>query len=220
MLDDITILYYTAGVLPDHVAAKVRAHLFSIVRGLPIISVSQKPLDFGRNICVGDIGQSYYNCYKQILIGAKVAQTDFVICAEDDTLYPPEHFLHRPATNAFCYNKNMFYLEDEKFWHKWQTGMFACIAPAKLLIENLEARFAAAPVEPMPRSAQKYYWHEPGKTDGTPAEYFETKIPIITFNYFAGLGGKAKSTVHRPMVKKGLESWGTAHDLKKEFWNE
>ena len=125
MLDDITILYYTAGVLPDYVAAKVRAHLFSIVRGLPIISVSQKPLDFGHNICVGDIGQSYYNCYKQILIGAKAAQTDFVICAEDDTLYTPEHFLHRPASNAFCYNKNMFYLEDEKFWHKWQTGMFA-----------------------------------------------------------------------------------------------
>lgn len=220
MTNDMTILYYTAHVLPEPVATKVRAHLLETVAGLPIISVSQKPLDFGNNICVGKIGQSYYNCYKQILIGAKAAKTTYVACCEDDTLYNPEHFKWRPLGDNFGYNRNMFYLEDKKFWHKWQTGMFACVCPRELLIKNLEDRFEASPTEPLPRRSQRHYWHEPGKTDGAYMCYFESDIPLITFNYFAGLGGKAISQTHTPMVLKTLDYWGDAKTLKEKYWDE
>ena len=35
----------------------------------PIISVSQKPMDLGNNICVGDVERSSQNGYMQLLIG-------------------------------------------------------------------------------------------------------------------------------------------------------
>lgn len=70
---------------------------------LPIISVSQKPIDFGENICVGDVGTSATNCRRQLLIGAKAAKTDFICPAESDFLYPPEIFKFMPESKKRAY---------------------------------------------------------------------------------------------------------------------
>jgi len=227
-MNDLTLLYYTAHKLPDDCAERVRAHLLESGAGLPIISVSQKPLNFGENICVGEIGQSFYNCYKQIYVGVQKVKTPFVACCEDDTLYNPEHFAFRPAEDAFYYNKSMWYLEGVRkgvrrggiFWHKWQTGMFGCITRADLLLKVLKKRFDFTPEEPMPR---RHYatagWQEPGRFDGERTEFFKTKIPLITFNYFNALGGKARSVVHKPAEETYLDYWGDATKLKDNFWH-
>ena len=97
---EITLLYYSAHSLPEKVEANFRNEL----TGYPIISVTQKPINLGQNICVGEIGKSHYNCYKQILIGLREVKTEWVACVEDDTLYNLEHFSHRP--DKISYNKN------------------------------------------------------------------------------------------------------------------
>lgn len=97
--------------------------------------------------------------------------------------------------------------------------MFGCIAPTALLLKNLKARYDKYPKEP-PRSNQvASKWVEPGRFDGTRLEHFETKIPLITFNYYNGLGGKTKSVTHQPAEVTELEYWGRADTLKKWFWN-
>src|SRR3990167_3601524 len=92
---DLTVVYYTSNRIREPFGQRVRDQLLLAVSGAPIVSVSQKPLDFGDNICVGDIGHTYFNIYRQMLTGAKAARTKYVALAEDDTLYSPEHFRDR-----------------------------------------------------------------------------------------------------------------------------
>lgn len=221
-MNNLTLLYYSAHTQNPKIEASIRAELPTTY---PIVSVTQKPTDLGMNICVGEIGQSHYNAYKQMHIGAHAVKTKYVAMVEDDTLYNQEHFSFRPPTNHFYYNKSMWFLENSKrrkphsfYWHKWQTGMFACIAPTRLMLEMLTGRFEKYPQETHRRGWQKHYWHEPYKNDrlGLPnyeAKYFETDIPLVTMSYYEGLDGKKKSSAHPPAEADTIPYWGSAEKL-------
>lgn len=219
MNSNLSLLYYTANNVPGFLGENVRKHLLETNNNkYPIISVSQKPLDFGTNICVGEIGMSYYNCYKQIYLGALQIKTKYVALCEDDTLYSQEHFSHRPSSNkVFSFNKNMWYAEEVGFWNKGWVGMCTCIVSTKYLIDTLSPRFIKYPEEP--DNSFKYF-QEPGRFDKAKVEYFKTKIPVLTFNYFDALGGKAGSSTNPPIVTQFLEPWGDAWELKKKFWGK
>ena len=59
--DLCSVIYYTANTEKEPLAGNVRKRLLSVIEDLPLISVSQKPMDFGTNICVGDVGVNEYN---------------------------------------------------------------------------------------------------------------------------------------------------------------
>jgi glycosyltransferase involved in cell wall biosynthesis len=65
------ILYYTDSQLDPSLAAAVRKNLKTVAGPIPIWSVSQEPLDFGTNICVGPLPRSAQSMYQQILTGAR-----------------------------------------------------------------------------------------------------------------------------------------------------
>ena len=106
VIPDLTVIYYTANYLNNRFADRVREQLIRVIGQTPLISVSHKPMDFGENICVGDIGRSVYNIYKQVLIGARAAKTKYVATAEDDVLYSPDHYLYKPEPGTFAYDVN------------------------------------------------------------------------------------------------------------------
>jgi hypothetical protein len=225
-MNDLTLLYYTANVLSERPAENIRKYLLNVTRGeIPIVSVSQEPLKFGINICVGKIGRTYYNCYLQILTGAEEVKTKYVACVEDDTLYSMEHFNHRPFPDTFAFNGNMWYFENDKFWRKYegQSGMCGCIVETKLLKVYLEPRYKKFPEPPDNDRAQRHF-QEPGRDDkwfgieNAKTEHFFTKIPLLTFNYFAGLGGKAITREHIPIVRKNIEPYGDCDSLHNRFW--
>ncbi len=222
MNDDLTLLYYTANTIEEYLAKNVRRHLLETADNkMQIVSVSQKPIDFGTtDICVGEIGKSYYNCYKQILEGARYIKTEYTACCEDDTLYSAEHFTHRPSSkNVFSYNKNMWYTEETEYWNKGWNGMCTCIVRTQYLVETLEKRFKKFPNPANVGKRQMIaYFSEPGKRDKANTEFWYSKIPILTFNYFNALGGKAKSVAHPPKSCQVLEPWGDCWELKKKFW--
>lgn len=231
-MTDLSLLYYSCHSLPEQRERYFRDELAKLAGNTyPIISVTQKPIEFGENICIGEIGQSHYNYFKQILTGAKAVKTKYIACCEDDTLYSLEHFSHRPSSDKiFAYNESAWFLEGSGssgafFWHKYQRGEgYALIAPTALLIAVISERFEKYPTEP-PRHSQKHYWQEPGRDDRLglkkqPVEYFKTEIPLITLNYFAGLNGKKKSTSNPPVVKTELEHWGKAEDLFQKMSGE
>lgn len=229
-MDNLTIIYYTANTIPDTCARNVRKHLLEVTEGrIPIVSVSQKPIDFGTNICVGEIGQSYYSLYKQILTAAMAAKTRYVACCEDDALYNKEYFLHRPSSDdVFAYNLNWWYAEATCFWHKRielkDTGNCELICSTKAIIENLKARFDVFPNPVGDKSIQRY-WQEPGRNDiyfGIPNakfEYFSSAMPTIVFNRRGSLGGKRKSW-HSKTSVDFLPDWGKAKDLWQKYWEE
>lgn len=116
---DRTIIYYTSNKEDEKFEQNIRNHLVRSAGSIPIISVSQKPILLGKNICVGEIGASNLNIYKQLLIGCEAATTKFVITAEADCLYPPEYFSFTPPVDNMCYRyENLWIL------HTWKEGFY------------------------------------------------------------------------------------------------
>jgi len=71
-MGDLTLLLATANLLPDETARRIRQALLYVTGNrYPVVSVSQRAIDFGSNICVGEIGASKYNAYWQLYIGAQ-----------------------------------------------------------------------------------------------------------------------------------------------------
>lgn len=145
-----TIIYLTENRLEESIALKCREQLKKAAGNNPIISVSQKPIDLGKNICVGDIGRSWLNLYKQQLVGLKAATTKYIAIAEHDVLYTEEHFnFQPPRDDVFYYNHNCWFLQ----WggnHPELNGMFSfwknrnalsqLICDRELLIQSIEER--------------------------------------------------------------------------------
>lgn len=112
-MGDLTAIYYTSNREDEKFENKIKQKLSEIAGFLPIISVSQKPIDFGKNICVGDVGLSDQNARRQFQIGAIEAKTKYVCAAESDFLYPPEYFQFKPECDDVIYRaKNIYVL-----WH-------------------------------------------------------------------------------------------------------
>ncbi len=226
-MNDLTILYCTASLIPEETAEKIRQNLLKVTEGkYPIVSVSQKPLDFGQNICVGEIGQSCYNFFKQMLTGAKEVKTKYIVHIDDDTLYVPKHFTHRPSNeNTFMYNTNTWYGGSKIFWRqKDMWGMFCSISPTKALIDNLTPRFIMYPTKP----EDDYHWGEPGKFDtefGIPnakVETFRTELPLVNFESRGSIGGKRKrfGLKNPNSYTDYLRPFGNARKLREKYWNE
>lgn len=224
---DLTIIYLTASEIKEDFAEYQRKILLEAAGNYPIISVSRKPLRFGFNIPdTGKRGVS--NIYKQMLIAAKVATTEFVAIAEDDCLYHKDHFkFYRPEPDTFAYDQNRFALFT---WGEpifsWRDRRSNCslIAPRKLLIEALEERFAK-----WPDGTPDKITGELGrgmvdrnlglierKSINKYAEY-----SIIQFNHDASSEDRQRS--HRKKLGQikcyDLHYWGRAQDLRKLYEN-
>ncbi len=126
MAADTTIIYLTDNCLDERVAEACKRHLLKAADGKRIISVSQKPMDFGENICVGDIGRSSINIDKQLLEGLKLVKTRFVAVAEHDVVYDKEHFNYVPPEDIyFYYNVNCWLLQYSSKGHPEYNGLFS-----------------------------------------------------------------------------------------------
>jgi len=120
-----TIIYLTDNSLDAQIAELCRAKLLEAAGEIPIVSVSQRPLEFGVNICVGEIGRCWLSLYKQLLAGCAVADTEWVAIAEHDCLYTAEHLNYTPPdAGVFWYNDNRWLVQ----WggnHPELNGMYS-----------------------------------------------------------------------------------------------
>jgi hypothetical protein len=223
MIPDLTIIYYTAsreGL--DDFYDRTRRHLLERANGTRIISVSQKPLDFGDNICLGDIGVSLHSLFKQVLIGAREAKTKFIACAEDDYLYSSTHFGFVPPTeDTFYYDTNRWHVDKSgRFFWRMRTIFGMCIAPTKAMIDTLAERFR---LYPDPGHRREMYFSEPGKYEEAlrvPAvkkERFESGEPTLTFNHQESLG-RIRMVRGTDIVVYDLPPWGDGKTLWKEYY--
>ena len=121
---DKTIIYYTAQIERNGFESKVIENIKRVKGDIPVISVSQRPLDFGKNICVGEVGHSYANAFRQALIGCYEAKTPFVAMAESDCLYPKGYFDFKPQDREAIYNYDnawVLWAKYKKYFKKEQT---------------------------------------------------------------------------------------------------
>ena len=230
MYDDLTILFYSANQISDFFMSNVISQLKKAVGDTPIISVTHKPMDLGTNIVV-EMERSIYSIYKQVLIGARAAKTKYVATAEDDVLYPPEHFQYRPNDGELAYDLNKWSIFT---WYQPpifsqrpdRRTMTSLVADREALIKTPEERYEKYPVrELVPRQIYKYYWGEPGRFEDhlgiskVKTVKYSASVPSIVFSTPEALGfdylGIRKA--HSPIQKPELPYWGTAEKILKLY---
>jgi hypothetical protein len=214
---DTTVIYYTCNKIKEPFAGNVRKQLLAAKGDLPLISVSQEPIDFGQNILFPK-GQSIHNIYRQILVGAKAAKTKYVAMAEDDILYSRDHFLFTPPEGVFAYDMCKWSLytwgNPPTFSLKLRKVLSMMICNRELLIEAAEERFAKCTNENENWGEFGRYEENIGVTKRETCEYW-SRMPSIIISHPDALGFGAHGT------RKGLgfirayevPNWGKASDV-------
>jgi hypothetical protein len=224
-MNDITIIFLTANKLPKKWALYQKEKLLEAAPNTPIITLSREPLDWGTNMLQTEAyGQS--NIWFQLLKGAKAATTKFIAVAEDDVLYPKEHFEFRPTEDLFAYNKNRFNLfawGTPTYSWKERMGNFTLIAPRKLLIEALEERFRK-----YPKGTPAGMTGEIGKYEAKmgltrpKCIWFETGISVVHIDHEYGLDQLSHAHRKRRGILQSYDIpyWGEARELVNKFKDE
>jgi hypothetical protein len=229
-MKDLTLLYYTANYISEDFMKAIQNNLLEKMGDTPIISVSFKPINFGTNICVGELKRSAYNIYKQVLIAAKAATTEYVATAEDDVLYSREHYEYRPAKGVFAYDINKWELFSwdrvPVYTRKGRRNMTSLIVTREDLVKTLEERFAKYPVlEEVPERILTHYWGEPGRFEnhlgiaGLANERYEGKVPHVMFCTDKSLAFDNLGTrkAHGREYTHDLAPWGPAAEVIKIY---
>lgn len=208
---NVTVIYYTSNREKEDFELKIRRRLLKTIGDTPLISVSQKPIDFGENICVGTRGTSDHNIYRQMLIGAMEAKTKYIATAEADCLYPPTgYFDFKPPdkNGAYHYTNVWIMFKDYPIFKKKAFSLCGLFINREHLLQRLERVLKYRPLwssrKPHPLF-HKYEGWEP----------FTNKLPIINTKTKEGMRW---FTGTEKLQKKKLPYFGSAEKLQEELW--
>ena len=220
-MNDLTVIFLTVNRVPEGWAKyQMSILLEAIGEDTPLIAISRIPIpyvDSAWNL-IQDEEPSVSNIYKQVLRGAKMAETPYIAIAEDDTLYHKEHFAFRPPMDTYAYDMHRFGLftwGKPTYYYKDRISNAAMIAPRKLVIESLEERFKKYPENRI---------GELGKEKGTTINRhksigFWPTYAMIYFSHVNSLDG----TEQRKTKKMGavraydIPYWGRSEELVKHW---
>jgi hypothetical protein len=100
------IVYYTNNHVDSLIMEAVQKQILK--SGLPVVSVSLSPIDFGNNIVL-DAKSGHLTMFRQILAGLQASVADVIFFCEHDVLYHPSHFDFIPLRNdVYYYNENVY----------------------------------------------------------------------------------------------------------------
>ena len=225
MKNNKTILYYSSNRENPEFEQKIRDEILKICGNIPIVSVSQKPINFGKNICVGNVGHSYLNLYRQTLIGAKAAKTEYLIFAEADFLYSKEYFDFEPkGANLYRYDNDWVILTNPRFGYKYFKKPFAggtLICKRQFMIDILEEYLEGQPEWIDGNFVVKDKNGKP-KIDHTTITKFEEPFEIFTgspcVSFKTGDGMTQRFSVpDRHNKVDTLPYWGNGKELCKKM---
>ena len=112
--------------------------------GLPIVSVSLQPLDFGFNIVV-EAERGILTMFQQILLGIEALDADIIYLSEYDILYHPSHFdFVPPDRTKVYYNLNVWDVrasDGHALYHEAKRTSQICAA-RDVLLEHYRKRVA------------------------------------------------------------------------------
>lgn len=223
-MGDLTVIMLTLNKLPQGWADYHRSVLDESRGDYPIITVSKNPLDWGTNLIQTEEG--YSNIYKQMLRAARIATTKYIAIAEDDTLYPEEHFSQfRPKDDEFAYNMTRWAVftwgKPVYFW-KDRVANSTLIAPRELAVEALQERFDKWDGE-LPEGRVGELGRERIdrwlKVKIRKQVRFHTLNPVLCFNHDFSLDHLEKShrKAPRPIQAFDIPQWGRAEEIVKRF---
>lgn len=222
---DITIIFLTPNKVPKKWALFHKEKLIEAAGSSPIITISMEPLDWGINI-LQNAPYEISNIYAQLLKGAKLAATRYIGVAEDDALYPREHFIcFRPPMDSFAYNMNRLGIftwgKPTYFWNNRVVNA-TLIAPRELTIEALEERFRKYPKGMPALIAGELGKEKVDRLFGVSVRkqvQFFSETSVIRIDHEFGLDQAARKHTKRMGAIKAYDIpyWGKAEEMVKKF---
>src|SRR3972149_11579423 len=98
------IIYYTDNRLIEPLFSVCQKYI--LASGLPIVSTSLAPINFGKNIVVAG-KPGYVTMVDQIVTALEASTADYVFFCEHDVLYHKSHFdCLPPKDDVYYYNMN------------------------------------------------------------------------------------------------------------------
>ena len=147
-MNDVTLIYYSSNQEKSAFETRIKNNILKQCGNMPIISVTHKAIDFGKNIVVGDVGASGFNMFRQVQIALREAKSRFVLSGEADCLYPPDYFTFVPKRDDKCFrNKNLYVMGQHRtyFFKKEEGATHAQIVGRKFYLKTLDRLFEGAP---------------------------------------------------------------------------
>jgi len=231
---DLTIIYMTANRMPKRWVEFHRKHLLAAIDGFPVVTVSPKDEDmgFGDKHLVQDLPWGGWSTFCMWNRAAKVAETEFVAIAEDDSLYHPRHFTDyfkdfTPKLDEVVYDMSRWTVMS---WHKdpcysliRRLGGFMMIAPRELVIEALDEREAKYP-DGFRRPGEIGREDSELRMGVTRRKHVEWWCKSASVN-LAHTEGVAPTYIGHPRLKRkkgevkayDIPHWGNAADIVAEF---
>jgi len=201
MAQDLSIIYASAHKAPEPFLRKIREQLDLAVGDCPIIETHTTPEK-----------SSITNYYKDLIEVAKDCATPYIAFAEDDTLYPDEHFNQRPSNmETFAYNMtrwNLYTWSDPFYSLRQRMILATLIAPREKFIEVMEKRL---------ENPDESKMVEPGR-GGELSENFETYNPVVVFTHpdaFGYMEGKKQASKIRAL---SIPYWGSAEGVMNDIY--
>ena len=215
---DATVIYCSSNRENWTFEKRIIKHLLANCGGLPIVSVTQKPVNLGTNVCVGDIGVSGFNFFRQVQIACEQAKTKFVISAEADCLYPPDYFTYEPYhNNVFYRDTNLYVMGNHRsyFYRKPQGSTFAQIVGRETYLNRLKELFVGCPQwdagdKNFPKGRHNF------QDVNTTTQYFHTVNPCVSFK--TGKGMRHHSATERVQIYS-IPFWGDGKILRGRFYD-
>ena len=195
-----SIVYISANTEPENIARLCRKNLMRV--NMSCISVSQEPLSFGHNICIGRIGQAEMHIFMQMYIGCMNTLADTIYWCEADTLYPPEHFSFEPENpHAIYFNDNIWRWYKGHYVKKRKPSACSIVARREHLIKTLEYILFT-------RGSSNKDWKIRFNQ-----QIFTTHQPIINIYHSNGTHKRLSATVGK--LKHNIPYWPKASALLK-----
>ncbi len=135
------VIYYTDNRLPEPLFSICQKYI--LASGLPIVSVSLKPLSFGHNIVVYD-RPGYVSMINQIVTALEASTARDIFFCEHDILYHKSHFDFTPPRNdTYYYNMNNWrwdYPTQRVIKYDGLTSLSQLCVNRKLALRHFRAR--------------------------------------------------------------------------------
>lgn len=224
--NDMTVIFLTVNKLPERWVTFHKEKLLEAVGEYPIITVSRLPTDMGGINLIQDGPICADSVYRQMLRAAKIATTPYIAIAEDDSLYPYDHFhTFRPDLKTFAYNMSRWSLyEWREPMYSWRDRIsnLTLIAPRELTIQCLEERFEKYP-DPIP----DHLCGEMGKPrteEKLDLPHYNTimwnsDVAVLNINHQYSMDDRERRKVKKPGSLRAyrIPYWGEAADVMSFF---
>lgn len=224
MASDLTIIFLTSNEHPEGWVSYHKDVLMEAVQKHKLITVSRnKEVWKGVQADIHDTEpKSHLNMYKQLLNACKLATTPYIATAEDDALYPKEHFsFYRPPLDTIMYDRARWSL----YWWtpiysvKQRISNCTLIAPRLEYIDALEEKISKL------NGRNLVYVGEVGRHEYTlklKPRKIETKVycsvPTIHFNSPNGTDIKMGTRKRLGEIKAyNIPYWGEAQSIIDKY---